>query len=75
MRVSARLIVTSLGTVGSSFDNELENVHLNPLGRALVIGPEDGRWSSRDGFGLDKATVTASPIQIGDMRLTLGYRA
>ena len=37
--------------------------------------PEHWRWSSCNNFALDKATVAARPIQIGDVRLPLGYRA
>jgi hypothetical protein len=33
------------------------------------------RWSSYRNFALDKATVSACPIQIDYVRLPLGYRA
>ncbi|MGD0011494.1 MAG: hypothetical protein ABSE93_23515 [Terriglobia bacterium] len=35
----------------------------------------DWGWSSDNYFALDKATVTACPIQIDEVRLPLGYRA
>ena len=50
-------------------------MHVNPVRKGLVKRPEDGRWSSYNNFALAKATVAAIPIQIGDVRLPLGYRA
>ena len=50
-------------------------MHLDPVRKGLVKGPEDWRWSSYNNFALDKATVAACPIQIDDVRLPPGYRA
>ena len=48
---------------------------LNPVPKGLVNRPEDWRWSGYNNFALDKATVTAGPIQIDDVRLPLGHLA
>ena len=60
---------------GREFQEHLEYLHLNPVREGLVERPEDRWWSSYNNFVLDKAAVTAPPIQIDDVRLPLGYRA
>ena len=67
--------VSAFLTVGFSFDDEQECMHLNPVRKGPVKGREDWRWSSHNNFALDKATVAACPIQIDYVRLPLGYRA
>ncbi len=42
---------------------------------ALASPPEDCQGSSYNHFALDKATVTACPIEIDGVRLPLGHRA
>jgi hypothetical protein len=66
-------MATPLVTIGFSFDDELENMHLNAVRKALVKRSEDGRRSGYNNFGLD--TIAARPIQIDDVRLPLGHRA
>jgi hypothetical protein len=48
---------------------------MNPLRKGLAERHEDWRWSSYNNFALDKATVSACPIQIDHVRFPLGYRA
>jgi hypothetical protein len=62
-------------TLGLSFDDQLEQMQMNPAQDGLLKRSEDGRWSSYNNFALDKATVAACPIHIDDVRLPLGYRA
>ena len=57
------------------FKQRLKYMHLNPVRRGPVKRPEDWRWSSYNNFALDKATVTACPIQIDYVSLPAGYRA
>ena len=57
------------------FKERLEYMHVNPVRRGLVKRPEDWRWSSHNNFALDKATVSACPIQIDYVSLPVGYRA
>jgi len=57
------------------FKQRLQYMHMNPVRRGLVKRPEDWRWSSYNNFALDKATVTACPIQIDYVSLPAGYRA
>ena len=56
------------------FKERLEYMHLNPVRKGLVPGPEVWRWSSYHNFALDKATVAACPIQMDYVRLPEGYR-
>ena len=63
------------GRHGRELKERLEYMHLNPVQKGLVERPEDWRWSSYNNFALDKATVTACPIQIDYVRPPERYRA
>ena len=60
---------------GKEFNDRLAYMHLNPVRKGLAQRPEDWRWSSYNNFALGKATVTACPIPIDDVRVPLAYRA
>ncbi|MGB9485483.1 MAG: hypothetical protein WCD04_05130 [Terriglobia bacterium] len=56
-------------TVGFSFDDQLEHLHLNPVRKGSAKQMEVGRSSNDNSFAWQKATIAGSPIQVGYMRL------
>ena len=54
---------------GKEFSDRLMYMHLNPVRRGLVKGPEDWPWSSYNNFALEKQPVAACPIQIDYVRM------
>jgi putative transposase len=49
------------GRNDEEFNERLEYMHLNPVGKGLVRHPEDWRWSSYSNFWLDRAKVEGCP--------------
>ncbi|MGD1103502.1 MAG: hypothetical protein ABSA59_15740 [Terriglobia bacterium] len=46
------------------YDDELEDLHLNPVRKGSVQQPEDGRWSNDNRFAWEKATIAGSPLPV-----------
>ena len=49
---------------GKELGHRLEYMHLNPVRKSLVDGPEKWNWSSYNNFSLDPKRVAQCPIQI-----------